>query len=117
MSIASGPGYYSNSAPVLDLGAPSYDDTIAEERRNRLLSKFHTIPEKMELYNSSTKGKLGDLKNIVEHKKYSLVEEVSKAGYFWTVFHYASHYGHANILEYLIDQYDDHPDKFEIFNL
>ena len=52
----------------------------------------------MELYNSSTKGNLDELRNIVDNKKYSLVEEVSKAGYYWTVFHYASHYGHAKVL-------------------
>ena len=90
-------------APVLDLGAPSYDEDIAEERRKRLLTKVHTIPEKMELYNSSTKGSLDDLMNIVSNKQYSLVEEVSKAGYYWTVFHYASHYGHIKVLEYLIE--------------
>jgi hypothetical protein len=80
---------------ILDLGAPSYDEDVAEERRKRHLTKIHSIPEKMELYNSSTKGNLEDLINIVSNKKYSLVEEVSKAGYFWTVFHYASHYGHV----------------------
>lgn len=101
----------------LDLGAPSYDEDIAEDRRTRLLTKKHTIPEKMELYNSSTKGNLEDLIKIAETKKYSLVEEVSKAGYYWTVFHYASHYGHIKILEYLIEFFDSHPDKYEIFNL
>ena len=44
-----------------DLGAPSYDEDVAEDRRKRLLTKLHTIPEKMELYNSSTKGSLEDL--------------------------------------------------------
>lgn len=82
----------------LDLGAPSYDEDIAELRRNKFLTKKHSIPEKMELYNSSTKGNLEDLRKIVEEKNYSLVEEVSKAGYYWTVFHYASHYGHAQVL-------------------
>lgn len=93
----------------MDLGAPSYDEDIAEERRKRILTKQHTIAEKMELYNCSTKGNLDDLKVIVNNKKYSLVEEVSKAGYFWTVFHYASHYGHLNILQYLIEVFDNHP--------
>lgn len=105
------------SIPILDLGAPSYDEDVAEERRKRLLTKQHSIPEKMELYNSSTKGSLDDLMNIVTHKNYSLVEEVSKAGYYWTVFHYASHYGHVRVLEFLIEHFKDHPDKFEIFNL
>lgn len=103
--------------PVVDLGAPSYDEDVAEDRRRRILTKQHSIPEKMELYNSSTKGNFDEMKIIVEVKKYSLVEEVSKAGYYWTVFHYASHYGHARVLEFLIDQVDSHPDKYEIFNL
>ena len=96
-------GAGSNAAHILDLGAPSYDEDIAEDRRKRLLTKVHSIPEKMELYNSSTKGSLDDLVNIVKNKKYSLVEEVSKSGYFWTVFHYASHYGHVHVLEFLIE--------------
>ena len=104
-------------APVVDLCAPSYDEDVAEERRKRILTKQHSIPEKMELYNSSTKGIFDDIKNIVEIKKYSLVEEVSKAGYYWTVFHYASHYGHAKVLQYLIDKVENHPDKYDIFNL
>lgn len=87
-----------STVPLMDLGAPSYDEDMAEERRKRILTKKHTIPEKMELYNSSTKGHLVELKVIVNEKKYSLVEEVSKAGYYWTVFHYASHYGHIDIL-------------------
>jgi hypothetical protein len=104
-------------APVVDLCAPLYDEDVAEERRKRILTKQHSIPEKMELYNSSTKGIFDDIKNIVETKKYSLVEEVSKAGYYWTVFHYASHYGHAKVLQYLIDQVENHPEKYDIFNL
>ncbi len=99
------------------LGAPEYNEAIAEDRRKRILTKLHSIPEKMELYNSSTKGNYDEMKMIVEIKKYSLVEEVSKAGYYWTVFHYASHYGHAKVLQYLLDQVDNHPDKYEIFNL
>lgn len=105
------------SATFVDLGAPSYDEDVAEDRRKRILTKQHSIPEKMELYNSSTKGNFDEMKVIVENKKYSLVEEVSKAGYYWTIFHYASHYGHAKVLQFLIDQVEDHPEKYEIFNL
>jgi len=106
-----------NSSSFYDLGAPSYDEDVAEGRRKRILTKVHTIPEKMELYNTSTKGNLDELKAIVENKKFSLVEEVSKAGYYWTVFHYASHYGHLEVLEYLIEQFCEHNNRFEIFNL
>ena len=114
---ASASGAGSVSAQLVDLGAPSYDEDVAEDRRKRILTKQHSIPEKMELYNSSTKGNFDEMKIIVESKKYSLVEEVSKAGYYWTVFHYASHYGHAKVLQFLLDQVDSHPDKYEIFNL
>ncbi len=100
---ASASGAGSVSAQLVDLGAPSYDEDVAEDRRKRILTKQHSIPEKMELYNSSTKGNFDEMKIIVESKKYSLVEEVSKAGYYWTVFHYASHYGHAKVLQFLLD--------------
>ena len=95
----------STMSPLYDLGAPTFDEDVAEGRRSRILTKLHSIPEKMELYNSSTKGNLDELSAIVTAKKYSLLEEVSKAGYFWTVFHYASHYGHFAVLEYLIGLY------------
>ena len=73
----------------------------------------------MELYTSSTKGKLDDIKQLLDHptKKYSLTEEISKSGFYWTVLHYASHYGHYDVLSYLIDFLYDHPDKYDIFNL
>jgi len=100
-SSASGAG--SVSAAVVDLGAPSYDEDVAEDRRKRILTKQHSIPEKMELYNASTKGNFDEMKIIVEIKRYSLVEEVSKAGYYWTIFHYASHYGHSKVLQFLIE--------------
>ena len=29
-------------------------------------------------------------------------EEVSKEGHYWTVLHYASHYGHFKVLEFLV---------------
>ena len=73
----------------------------------------------MELYTSSTKGKLDNLKEVLNNsqKKYSVTEEISKSGYYWTVLHYASHYGHYDILMYLIEYLEDHPDKYEIFNM
>ena len=79
----------------------------------------HTIKEKMELYTSSTKGKIEDLKLVLEDKEkaYSVTEEISKSGYYWTVLHYASHYGHYDILIYLIEFLQSHPDKYEIFNM
>ena len=109
----------SGNAPEVDLGAPPYDIEKAERRRNQFMTMKHTIKEKMELYTSSTKGKLQDLKDVLEEesKKYSVTEEISKSGYYWTVLHYASHYGHYDILIYLIEFLEEHPDKFDIFNM
>ena len=73
----------------------------------------------MELYTSSTKGKLDELREVLENpsKKFSVTEEISKSGYYWTVLHYASHYGHYDVLLYLIEFLGSHPDKFDIFNM
>ena len=76
------------------------------------------------MYTCSTKGRLQEMRDILiagecaEHQKvYSITEEISKSGYFWTVIHYASHYGHYDVLSFLIEYLDDHPDKFEIYNM
>ena len=52
----------------------------------------------MQLYNCSTKGQVEDLRILLEEKGFSVSEEVSKEGHFWTAFHYAAHYGHLNVL-------------------
>ena len=106
----------SGNCPEIDLGAPVYDGDKAETRRSRNLTKRHTIREKMELYTSSTKGKLEDLRDALG-KEYSITEEISKCGYYWTILHYASHYGHYEILIYLIEMLDNHPNKHEIYNM
>lgn len=71
----------------------------------------------MELYNCSTQGRIEDLKQLLTEKNYSVTEEVSKEGHYWTVFHYASHYGHIKVLEYLIDYIKDKESYQEIINL
>ena len=103
----------------MDLGAPPYDLSLAERRRTMHLTMNHTIKEKMELYRSSTKGNLFDLKEVLENKSknYSVTEEISKSGYYWTVLHYASHYGHYDVLLYLIEFLDNIENKYEIFNM
>lgn len=114
------------SLPMIDLGAPpGYDKAIAEKRRSKLITMKHTLKEKMVLYHFSTKGQLDELKNLFQKAKdggapegpYSLTEEVSKSGFYWTVLHYASHYGHYDVLAYLIDLLEDHPHRYDIFNL
>ena len=76
----------------------------------------------MMLYGASTKGRLEDLKDILEpingyKDALSVTEEISKAGYYWTSLHYASHYGHYEVVQYLIEFLSDHPDKSDIFNM
>jgi ankyrin repeat protein len=46
-----------------------------------------------------------------------VTEEISKSGYYWTVLHYASHYGHYEVLNFLIEFLEDHPRKMDIFNM
>ena len=46
-----------------------------------------------------------------------MTEEISKSGYYWTVLHYASHYGHYDVLNFLIEYLEDHPRKMDIFNM
>ena len=98
---------YTYPIPELNLFAPPYSIELAEERRERLLTKKHTIAEKMQLYNCSTQGKVEELRSLLTEKGYSVSEEVSKEGHYWTVLHYASHYGHLKVLEYLMDYIKD----------
>ena len=88
----------SGEAIEVDLQAPPYNPSLADRRRNEFMTMKHTIKEKMELYTSSTKGKLLELKEVLDKADYSVTEEISKSGYYWTVLHYASHYGHYDIL-------------------
>ena len=71
------------------------------------------------MYTSSTKGRLDDLKLFLESpaKMYSITEEISKSDFYWTVLHYASHYGHIDILIYLIDFLSSNNNKYDIFNM
>lgn len=75
----------------------------------------------MQLYGCSTKGKVSEFKELLDgnltQQPLSVTEEVSKSGFYWTVIHYASHFGHYEILQYIVSKLDDHPDKYEIFNM
>ncbi len=59
----------SGNPPDIDLGAPKYDKEVAERRRTSFLTMKHTIKEKMELYTSSTKGLLEDLRTVLTSKE------------------------------------------------
>lgn len=62
----------------------------------------------MELYKAGTTNKLSELKALV-NKNYSLMEECSQAGFYWTVLHYAAKYGFVEIVEYILRYYRDNP--------
>jgi ankyrin repeat protein len=57
----------SGCTPDIDLGAPAYNKDLAERRRQQFMTMKHSIKEKMELYTSSTKGKLDDLKEVLQN--------------------------------------------------
>ena len=103
--------------PEVHLDAPPYSFELADSRRKEFLTKQHSIPEKMQLYNCSTQGMIDDLKVLLLEKNFSATEEVSKEGHFWTVLHYASHYGHIKVLEFLIDYLKNNENSYEIMNM
>ena len=103
--------------PKINLYAPPYSADETTQQRNKYVTKLHTIPDKMLLYNSSTQGKLDDLKALLIEKGFSVTEEVSKEGHFWTVLHYATHYGHIHIVEFLLDFLKNKDEFYEILNL
>jgi len=94
-----------------------YDPERAEKIRKQFLSNTLNNSQKMELYNTAINGNVDKLKELVEVKKYNLFEECSASGYYWTVLHYASHYGHINVITYIIQYYKNHPDKIDLLNL
>jgi len=94
-----------------------YDPDRAEKIRKLYLTNNLTNNQKMELYNSSINGNVDALKNLVENKKYNLMEECSASGYFWTVLHYASHYGHINIINFILDYHQNNQNKLDILNM
>ena len=69
------------------------------------------------MYNCSTKGNIEEFKKLIKEQNYSVTEEVSKEGHFWTVLHYSSHYGHVNIIKCLIEFLQDNEDSFDILNM
>ena len=71
----------------------------------------------MELYNASVQGKLDDLMKLLIEKGYSVSEEVSKEGHFWTVLHYAAHYGHLPLIDFLLNYVGGKDNLYEILNL
>lgn len=97
--------------------ASKYDPEHADNVRKKFLSSTLTTNQKMELYNCSVGGNVETLKNLIEVKKYPLLEECSASGYYWTVFHYAAHYGFDNIMSYVLEYFQNDHNKKHILNL
>ena len=102
---------------MLQLYAPEYSEENAAARRERFMTRQHLISEKMKLYNCSTQGQIEELRKLLETDGLSATEEVSKEGHYWTVLHYASHYGHYKVLEFLVKHLEDNDNCFEILNM
>jgi hypothetical protein len=71
----------------------------------------------MELYNASIGGDVSKFKELIEIKKYSIMEECSASGFYWTALHYAAHYGHSNIILYYTEYLKNNPNKIDMMNL
>ena len=76
------------------------------DQKDYFLVNELTVKEKKEFYNSVIENNLELFKGLVDGtakgKKYNLFEEVSAAGYRWTVFHYAMHYAKFDIIDFII---------------
>ena len=97
---------YSNS--VGSNNAINNNDVILlnrEQIRNKFLTSVLNTAQKKELYNAVFEGNLDVFRNLVEIKKYNILEEVSAKTFYWTSFHYAMHYGKLNIIFYIMDYY------------
>ena len=111
-------GAADEDAIKLKLYAPEYSEENAAARRDRYMTKQHSISEKMQLYNCSTQGRIDELQRLLNENGFSATEEVSKEGHYWTVLHYASHYGHIEVLEFLVNNYlEQNENSFEILNM
>ena len=94
-----------------------FDSEHSEKVRKKHLSNSLNTNQKMELYNSAVNGNVDLLKNLIEEKKYPLMEECSASGYYWTVIHYAAHYGFVNIVNFVLEYYQYNPERLDILNL
>ena len=95
----------------------NYDKEYAEEVRKNHLKNSLSNAQKLEMYNCSVNGDVKKLKKLIEEKNYDLFEEISAKGYFWTALHYSAHYGHTNIVEYILERINDDPNKRDLANL
>lgn len=94
-----------------------YNEEHAKAMHKLYLKNDLSSTQKMELYDCGVKGDLEKLKSLISNKQYNLLEECSASGYFWTVLHYASHYGFVNIVRHVVEALKNDPKKVEKLNL
>jgi hypothetical protein len=94
-----------------------FDPVYSDQIRKKYLSNTLNANQKMQLYTCAVEGNLENLKKLIEIEKYSLLEECSATGYYWTVFHYAAHYGIESIITYVMEYYQNDCNKKNISNL
>ena len=94
-----------------------HDPIRAHEVRKKHMSNRLSQRKKLDLFNSSTKGNLTELTNLIEKEYYPPTEECSAPGDSWTCLHYAAYHGHAEIVKYLLEYYQYHPNKIDILNM
>lgn len=74
--------------------------------RLKYLSNQLSTSQKKEIYSTISEGQIDKYKILIETKKYSILEEISAAGYYWTSFHYAMHYGQLQIILYILNYFN-----------
>lgn len=94
-----------------------FNEKQAENMRKQFLTNSLNTSQKMELYNCAINGNLDNLQSLIQDKNYPLMEECSAAGYFWTVMHYAAHYGFSNVIEFILEHFHNDTDFKNIVNL
>ena len=95
----------------------AYNEENAKANHKLYLKNELSSTQKMELYDCGVKGDLEKLKTLISNKQYNLLEECSASGYFWTVLHYASHYGFVNIVRHVVEALKNNPKRIEKLNL
>src|SRR5207253_620394 len=81
----------------------SFDLLAKDQLRSNLITFSLNVNEKIELYNAAVNGNINEFKNLVLLKRYPILEEVSAHNYFWTSLHYAMHYGHSEIIYFILE--------------
>ena len=104
-----------------DLTVQSMIQEVKEYSQSELRQKFLTHKlsdkEKMELYQNAIENKVNEFKRLILEKKYPILEEVSAPNFYWTSLHYAMHYGRYDIIQFIMDYYQNNGELNLVMNL